>query len=597
MKQKTKFKNEYSDLRKRAQEVFQKIEKQNHDDSDYDYKSLIEELKINQIELEIQNEELQEVRDRLEESGKYLNDLFHYAPVGYIVLNSKGEIQDINNTASEYFGYKKEGLTGQRLLSTLPPDNFLEYSACIKDVMEYKTPQRAEIQFRNKNGKNFWARMDLIILPCEKEPVILCSLLDITREKKAEQSLRDFNAKLEGIVENRTKEMKKALARAEKANEAKKSFLANISHELRTPLSGINGMVQMVKMTPLNQEQEEYINTIDEATRSLLVIINDLLDLSKIEAGKIDLKPELFDVSVIIDKEIHAFSLEAERKNIGLKKIIPEEIPGFVYGDPARLRQVLRNLIKNALKFTPDGFVTVGVYLEEENESAVRLCFYIRDTGIGIPPEQRDKLFQAFSQIDNPEYVNREGTGLGLAISRQLVELMGGDIGVNSERHKGSEFFFTLSFDKAKENNISDSSVTVEKTDFDNISSLRILLAEDNLFNQKFISRLLKKQGHEITIAENGKEVLSAIETDTFDLVLMDIQMPEMDGIEATRYIRQADDRHPNKNVPIIALTAYSMKGDRERFIDSGMNDYISKPVNIQDLKKVIAKIMLTQKP
>ena len=404
-------------------------------------------------------------------------------------------------------------------------------------------------------------------------------------------------------------ELRKAKDESEAASEAKTRFLANISHELRTPLNVILGMVNLISETSQSREQKEYLDMIGSSASFLLTLVNDLLDLSKIEAGGAELSQDTFNLALEVKKTVSSLDLQAREKGIRLSCSIGEDVPGVVIGDAAKLQQVLVNLTGNGIKFTEQGEVSVSLKLERKEEGTTgdvaTVFFSVSDTGIGIPADKVERIFEDYTQADDYYASKYEGTGLGLPIVKNLVELMGGSIGVESLQNKGSTFYFTIPFllpDATEEKAgpspaVEDSGLpsagtgdaTGKQPAGDKEEGLEILLAEDKYLNQKLVTILLEKKGHRVITAKTGREALDKFRLHKFDLILMDIHMPEMDGLEAAARIRAAEER--GKDIPIVAMTAYAMQEDRERCLQAGMDYYISKPFQAEKLYDILEKI------
>lgn len=432
-----------------------------------------------------------------------------------------------------------------------------------------------ELPLRTREGNRIWAMLSAVEASYSGRPAAIVSLQDITNRKAHELELR--RAKLE----------------AERANEAKSAFLATMSHEIRTPLTGVLSMIRLLLDTSLSDLQRDYAETIHYSGEALLEILNDILDLSKVEAGRLELDTVEFDPAKLIDSMVLLMSGRAQEKGIQLRAELPDQPIPPLTGDPARLRQVLLNLISNSIKFTDTGTVIVRVERAEPlpggtepgDDEAVELRFGVTDTGIGIPEDARENLFTAFTQAD-PSIARRfGGTGLGLAICRHLVQAMGGRIWVDSRLGEGSTFWFTAQFRRA------DPSLApmVAAAAGDAGRPLRILAADDNKLNQIVVSALLERHGHDVVVAADGAAAVDLARQHAFDLVLMDVQMPVKDGLQATAEIRALADRE-RAAVPIVAMTANAGQDDMRRCLDAGMSDFIAKPIDPDTFYSVIAR-------
>jgi PAS domain S-box-containing protein len=524
----------------------------------------------------------------LAESEKRFRTLFMESPISMLIHDKdSGRILDANPAGYGAYGFSSLGELQNGDFWLDPPYAFEDALARIRKAALEKVPP-FEWVCRKVDGTLLWATVSLTPIHLQGVQRILVTWIDITEQKEAQKKLYNANALLEKAIA----QSRKMAARAQAANIAKSEFLANMSHELRTPMNAILGMTDLLLFTSLDEEQHAYAGIIRESGAALLHIISDILDFAKLEAGKLELSQKPFCPKDLIADLMDVFSLDAQKKNIRLSAEMEAHVPEILMGDRDRLRQILSNLLSNAIKFTEKGKTGLTVSCIQDGKEEVRLRFCVLDTGIGIPAEKQSLLFKKFSQTDASITRRYGGTGLGLAICKELVRLMGGEIGMESQEGQGTSFWFILPFRKVPpETALTDTKkgeipekkpptplpLLHEQATFPQ-KKARILLAEDNLTNQAVTLGLLGKLGFAADVAENGKIVLKKLHETAYDLILMDVQMPDMDGLEATRCIRRGD--APDPAIPIIAMTAHALEGDRNACLEAGMNDYLAKPVS-----------------
>ena len=542
------------EIRKRAEE----IARQQTDPGASPQDQLIYELKVHQIELEMQNSELQSSQQELQRSRRQYELLFDFAPVAYFVFNAEGGILEANHAAASLLKTERKYLDRKPFVVFLSKEYHTAFFNHLRRVFELGHRQSTEIQLNTRQGGELWARLESRHQRSIKgEPQCLTAILDITDRKQIEDDL--------------------LIARedAVSANRAKSVFLANISHEIRTPMSGILAMSELAIESGLTGELERYVSTIHSAARSLLTILDDVRDVTRIEADQLAIDRRPFRVGELLTTLQAMFQPSAAQKHLNLVFRMPEQASEVLVGDRNRIRQVMVNLLTNAMTFTESGSVTVEYREEEVSDFLREVIFEVADTGPGISAVEQRRIYEAFRKALEDDEYRYEGAGLGLAISRRLAKLMGGQLYFETEDGAGTRFFFSVPLELPGEEEEPDAPSLLPRASAEGDQG-KILVAEDNAINLLVIRTVLEKAGYTVISVGNGRDAVARLDRETFDLVLMDISMPAMDGLTATKAIR--DSQTDYRSVPIVAISAHSMKGDRERFLEAGMNDYISKP-------------------
>jgi PAS domain S-box-containing protein len=575
--------NSFDEFEKQKSSILSDIFKIKQSDKlkDFQIKKYLKDKNVINSLLVKTSDDLKKVMEELRVRADELNTLLNTIPAFVFFKDREYKYVIVNKSFVDFINLPQNEIIGKTLKDlSLSHKHFYNYSSYEESVLTEGIPQYNISEKIEKDGRLIWLNTNLAPVKNSKNQIIglIGVSWDITATKKYEDQL------------------KKAKILAEEGTKAKSRFLANMSHEIRTPLNGIIGMSQILKGTKLTKKQQEFVDIIISSGDNLLVLINDILDFSKIEAGKISFINKDFELAKPFREIKNILSLKAEEKGLLISCHIDDDVPKYVNGDEYRLKQIILNLVNNAVKFTDEGYVKINVNLLKQETEHYTIKVSVKDTGIGIPKEKEKKLFQTFSQLDASSTKQYSGTGLGLAISKRLVEMMEGEIGMVSDQGKGSLFWFTAKFKKGKQpKNESKPDIKEQIPDF-KAQNATILVVEDNLINQKITSFSLQKAGLTVTLANNGKEAVELFRKKSFDIILMDIQMPVMDGYDATREIRKIEmTKKNNIHTPIIALTANAMRGDAEKCIAAGMDGYISKPFKPEDLFKALANLLVTR--
>lgn len=539
--------------------------------------------KLTEINRKLQHEiTVRKISEKdLGESEKRYRELIENATGIIYQLDLKGCFTYINNVGLQLIKAKEEDVIGQHF-----------------SILVHKDYKKKTIEFYSNilKSKATEPYLEFPLNISESEAQIWLSTSVKTIIKKGH--MIGYQAFSRDITESKKhqRELIKSKEKAEEALKVRSQFLANMSHEIRTPINGIMGLTKLLQKTSLAGKQAEYLNAIDTSSNMLLLIINDILDISKIEAGKMIIEQHDFKLHDLIYSIIDVFEIRAKEKKIDLKCNLDDDLPKIIIGDPLRLNQILYNLLGNAIKFTSKGVVTLTVKVNPDNTNDFEssLLFQVSDTGIGIPKEKHQQIFSEFTQANGNTTRVFGGTGLGLSIVKSLTTLQGGTLGVESEEDKGATFWVALVYENGSIKNLQDQPLA--KNNFD-IDGIRILLVEDNPVNQLVACDLLNEEGANVRIVENGKLALEAYRNDDFDIILMDMQMPVMDGYEAIKLIR-SDFPNSKKSIPIIALTAHAVEGEQKKCLYAGANDYITKPFQPNELfGKIFLLTDISNKP
>lgn len=517
-----------------------------------------------------------EAERKLRESENKIRVILDNSAAAMTLIDDKERMLSWNKYTEQLLGMTRQELYLRPLSTIYPKEEWQKIRG--ENIRKMGSKHHLETQIITKGGKIIDIDLSVNVLRDSKDNIIgsVGIMQDITEQKKFKEML--LQAKLS----------------AEEANSAKSLFLANMSHEVRTPMNTIIGMIDLTLDTKLDEEQNENLSVAKDAADNLLGLINDILDLSRVEAGRIALESIEFHLVNVVNSVCKGLSVLANKKGLDIKVDIEKNVPELIEGDPVRLRQILINLINNAIKFTHKGSVTVNVKVEKKSDNEIILHFAIIDTGIGIPKDRQESVFDVFTQADESTTRQFGGTGLGLAICKKLTDMMGGQIWVESKPGKGSGFHFTGSFKLVKGDVAGKDIYGAKQQELGpdkELIDLKVLLAEDNLVNQKIAVKMFEKFGWKVQAVGDGQSVIDEIIKNRFDVVFMDAEMPILDGLEATKIIRK-NEESTGTHIPIIAFTARAMQEDRKRFMDAGMDGYVSKPINRKQLFDEVKTVM-----
>ena len=528
-------------------------------------------------------EDVINARQRLEMSEKRYRRLFETAQDGILILNADtGQIDDVNPFLAKMLGYSREEFIEKKIWDigflkdiVANKDKFLELQE--NEFVRYK-----DLPLKTKTGKKLDVEFVSNVYLVNSNKVIQCNIRDITETKEAEHQLLLVN-----------EELKKSKIIADNANAAKSNFLSNMSHEIRTPMNAIIGMASLLSETSLDEKQAKYVEIFQNAGFNLLHIIDDILDISKIESNNVKIQKSEFNLKILVKEIFDLLNVKAEQKKLALSYAFMDNLPSWFLGDDFRIKQILTNLIGNSIKFTNTGGIEVWIGRNSDTSKKGNLLFVVTDSGIGVTEEQIKLLFHSFAQADSSTTKLYGGTGLGLSISKKLVELMGGEIWIESNIDNGATVSFTLDCIEIDEQNrkTDDGSNVVKKRETLKNNKTRILIVDDAEFNRMLIQEYLKDTNYIFTEAENGKIAVDKIKREEFDVVLMDMQMPVLDGYTATQEIRAWEKETHHPHIPIVAVTAYALKEEQEKSLAVGCDQHLSKPILKKNLVEVLERV------
>lgn len=527
-----------------------------------------------------------EMEKRIRLQQIYFQGLFENSPEAIALLDNEFRILSINKSFKKIFQYSINEVLCRDITAVLCDERFYDESTYIKDSIEKGEYIRRELLRKRKDGS-------LVEVSLLGFPIILNGeQVGVFAIYSDQTSINEEKRKHEQRIQMYIDQLEEARKKAEEASEFKSRFISNMTHELRTPMNGITGIIELLKETRLSDEQKEYLEMLEYSASRLSSIINNVLDISKIEAGKLELRKAKFNVNKLVNEAARYFNIQAGRKGLELNCIIGQDVPEFLVGDPDKLNQVLFNLLANAVKFTDKGYIEIDVRLAEKSDNNVKLHFCIKDTGIGIPEDKLAKVFEDFFQLETVNSRRYGGTGLGLPIAKRLVQKMGGDLAAESEYEKGSTFHFTISFPlPLLQDNVEQDIDSGYRYTRGGLSALDVLVVEDDVVNRKIIKKLLKRNGCNVALAANGEEALKVLQVRNFDVILMDIYMPVMNGFDATRSIR-AKESAVGRHTPIIAMTAAAQSDEMEKYSVAGFDAYLTKPCGRERIFSTISEVL-----